>query len=97
VNIKIHGGVIGNDPGKHGLCTRCQYASIRETNNGEVQITCNQFMRPHNVVLKPLIRCSEFLDHGAVDKYDLEKIAWIVSTDSKTNKVGFTPPKKEEL
>jgi hypothetical protein len=96
MNIKIHGGVIGNDPGKHGLCSSCANAEIREAYNGNVYVSCG-ITHPPLPVHQPLVRCTEYREHNQVDRYDMEKIAWIVSTDSKTNKVGFTPPKKEEL
>jgi hypothetical protein len=41
-------------------------------------------------------QCSDFSRRELVDRWDMEKIAWIVKTDSSGLKVGFVAPGSEE-
>jgi hypothetical protein len=95
MNIKIHGGVIGNDPKEYGLCTDCANVLIREMSNGAVFVQCT-YDHPPSRITEPVVRCTVYRSHNQPDRYDLEKIAWLVNTDKKSGKVGFEPPKKEE-
>jgi vacuolar-type H+-ATPase catalytic subunit A/Vma1 len=95
--IKVQGGVIGS-AGVFGLCGTCRSAHIREHANNDVVVTCGLLDRGNSGtsrITSPVVRCRDYAEHSSVDKWDMEKIAWLVSTDPKTKKLGFSPPKKE--
>lgn len=93
MHIKVHGGVVGGD--SRGLCASCEDGAVREFANNDVQIWCSswEFHGSHpKPVHRPVTRCTAYKPKGTVSQNQLEKIAWFISADKKTGKVGFVTP-----
>lgn len=82
-------------PGSGSLCGKCDNALIYERRHGDFVAYCNV-----NTVsiLVPLdiVRCSDFRDRNTISQYEMEKIAWTVTTDKSGKKIGFKPPVPEK-
>ncbi len=76
-----------------GLCGQCEMAHIVKF-KGSVKVFCKTFADTM-VVLQPVEKCNEFQQKNTLNKYDMEKIAWTIKTDSKGLAVGFSPPTKK--
>lgn len=84
--------------GEHGICGTCRNAQVMETRRGETIVMCTA-MRSVSSVMRvtiPLVFCSAHEDKNTPTSWDMEKIAWTLSTDTKGRVVGFTAPKKRE-
>lgn len=66
-----------------------------ETETGDTVTFCNNMMVPFRVT-RPVVRCTDFEDRTRENKYQMEKIAWTLTTDKKGNRVGFAPPQKKD-
>lgn len=75
-----------------GLCGTCAMAHIREGDRfSETVIQCSESGRSGRVTF--LVRsCSDYARRNDLDKYDMEKIAWILEV-KKGRFIGFRPPK----
>src|SRR5687767_1072675 len=41
--------------------------------------------------------CNQYRERNRQSLHDMHMIAWVISLDQKTRKIGFKPPKKSEL
>jgi hypothetical protein len=93
MKIKVHGGVIGGD--SKGLCASCEEGAIREDAKNNIEVWCEAWCftgsKPHRI-FAPITRCTGYRQRGAVSKDALEKIAWHITTDKRTGKIGFLTP-----
>lgn len=74
------------------LCKTCSYALIRESYQGRREVFCDH-MDMHGQdkrVRGQIVKCSGYRHKNQPDSWQLEKIAWIITTDPK-GKVGFRP------
>ena len=79
------------------LCDTCKHSQIiKGSQQGQEIVHClaGGFSRPWNVPFK-VVECSDHSAKNSLDRYDAEKIAWIIEV--KAGKfMGFVPPKKRE-
>ena len=98
MKIKVQGGVIGGNG--RGLCASCEEGSVREFSNNDIEVWCEAWQftgsRPHRIK-SPVTRCTAYKARGSVSKDALEKIAWHITTDKKTGKIGFLTPTERAL
>jgi hypothetical protein len=78
-----------------GMCGSCDHAFIRVDKDDREVVECTVRMYVPLIIEKPLKSCSQHNPKGSNSRWEMEKIAWIVTKDKK-GKVGFNPPKKEE-
>jgi hypothetical protein len=71
------------------LCASCTHSFIREGYSGHRDVFC-QLIQPPLCIKEPTVFCKDYRHKNETDLYDLEKIAWIVTTDPK-GKMGFRP------
>lgn len=95
MRVKVHGGVIGS-VGERGLCVTCRYGHVREMANDLLILCARMHDGTYQRVTAPVLRCNDYEDSNTPDKWDLEQIAWTLTTDEKTKKVGFRAPNKSE-
>jgi hypothetical protein len=82
-------------PGSVTLCGKCENALIFERRGGGVVAYCNVTTQPISVPLD-IVKCSDFRDKNTISQYEMEKIAWTVTTDKSGKKIGFKPPTEKE-
>lgn len=75
------------------LCRDCDHAHVIHHNRG-VTIRCTQGVEPFWVT-HPVQRCNEYHPAGQANQWEMEKIAWTLNTSASGQRVGFSPPKKE--
>jgi len=78
-------------PKGEGLCHTCREGFIVELNNNEQIIKCQY---SYVNLTRPVIKCSEYDPKNLPSRRDMEKIAWVITTD-KRRKIGFRPPKRK--
>lgn len=78
-----------------GLCGSCREGTTRQHDNGDVVTMCDAGMNTQRVH-RPVVRCTDYDEKGSVSKWDMEKIAWIVTTDKSGKTIGFQPPPKDD-
>lgn len=69
------------------LCHSCSQSFIREGYNGDKVVLCT-WVTPPLRIKGPTVKCGSYRHKNEADVFDLEKIAWIISTDPK-GKIGF--------
>lgn len=79
-----------------GLCPTCRNAQIVEHANSRATTLCHSRDsfggRP---VLRPVTACSDYDDASTPAEWELQKIAWTVTTDKSGQAIGFKPPSKD--
>jgi hypothetical protein len=82
-------------PHVEGLCASCDHAATRETLTGRLFVHCHEFSEE---ISEPIARCTAYLKKGTPDRYEFEKIAWVLNTEDRKGVriVGFAPPKREK-
>jgi hypothetical protein len=77
------------------ICQTCTYAVMYERRGGSVTVICTE-TSPSMVVPLDIVKCSDHTDRNTPRKYDLEKIAWMVSADKKGRFIGFARPVEDK-
>lgn len=72
-----------------GLCATCREAQVFEQDH-DLTIICNS--RRAFRVLRKVTYCTDYDDRGTPYKHDMERIAWMVTTDKSGMAIGFKPP-----
>ena len=86
MDIKVRGGTARGD---ENLCLSCRWAAVRESAQGQLMVKCAEF---DVMITTATVRCSDYQNKNTTSLTDMEKIAWIVTTDAK-GRVGFRPIK----
>ncbi len=73
------------------ICVGCRYGQIMRSNETtEVAIWCHELDRRLHFRVS---ECSKFHRQGANDRWEMEKMAWIIKTDPTSGKkLGFVRP-----
>ena len=71
------------------LCATCTHAFIREGYDGSRATICHA-VDPNLIIRGNTVKCSDYRHKNEPEAYDLEKIAWIITTDPKGT-IGFRP------
>lgn len=78
----------------HGLCASCREGHVHEHSDGSVVIACAAMgMHQHVLIRKRIVRCSDYDSKRETSEYEMQKIAWTVTTDRSGKTIGFKPPK----
>lgn len=74
------------------LCPSCSYVTQR-TDSAGVTRECTQFGGERNGrVYGRVIDCSDYYPKALPSLYDMHQIAWEITTNKKTGKLGFITP-----
>lgn len=79
------------------LCLTCRRATVIQNDSlSGMSVYCHALGDGiGSVKLSSLAtQCSSYDDKRIPDKYELEKIAWRINSDTKTGQIGFISPKK---
>lgn len=76
-----------DDPGS--LCGSCSKAHIFTNEKGTRIRYCRVIERN---IHYPVTQCTSYAERGALTRYEMEQIAWILEV-SPRRKAGFMPPK----
>lgn len=79
------------------LCADCRNGIATHFDNGGMLVRCSVGAGQPVVIHRPVTRCTDFEDKTLTDRYEMEKIAWRLTTDKKSAKVGFVPPKNRDV
>ncbi len=74
-----------------GLCSSCRH-SITVQFHSSAYVYCTELSKR---IPEPVEICSDFFQIDQIDKWQLEKIAWILDV-SKPNQIGFIRPGTDE-
>ncbi len=85
----VRGGTISGEP----LCRTCRHAQYMQGSSLSQRILlCDRIGAP------PLsfesMECSQYDDKRLPTQYDMEQIAWVFVTNSKTKQIGFVSAKE---
>jgi hypothetical protein len=75
------------------LCSSCQHAHLFTRANGKVITQC--CVNNTTTVPNDIVTCSDYHHADQPDRYELEKIAWILRSDIAGKIIGFKPPEKD--
>lgn len=75
------------------LCPSCSYLTMRKDQSGEVR-TCSMFDGPDEAALltSRVTDCTDFYPKSLPSLRDMTLIAWDITTNKKTGKMGFITP-----
>lgn len=77
------------------LCGTCREALVIEfADHSEVR--CHSRGSDALLIRGPVLRCNDYDNKTRPSKWDMEKIAWVITTDKSGKAIGFTPPRKAE-
>lgn len=82
------------DP-QRGLCISCRESQCIEYEDGSTQTLCFQYGSPGMLIRKPVVKCNEYDRRGALNRHELEKLAWTIRTDRSGKTVGFKAPQRK--
>lgn len=76
-----------------GLCGTCENGHVRRGDRyWDVQIQCGEASR---LPVRRLVRsCSAYVQRNALEKYELEQMAWVLEV-KRGKPIGFRPPGKD--
>lgn len=93
MHVKVHGGT--PDHSGSTLCHTCRWATIVKGRAvGHEIIKCSEIL---GRVPFPVTSCTEYSDRRLPSRSDMEDIAWVLRTDSKTRTIGFVKPSQDRL
>lgn len=71
------------------LCSSCEYVSITTMSRGSAYIRCRMLDRD---VHGDVAECSVYAKVGAMDKHQMERVAWTIKTGASGEVIGFKAP-----
>lgn len=80
----------------HSLCATCREAHAVEYADGRRLVACCAHGMEPLLLAGDVARCSAYDDRRLPAKWEMEKVAWTVRTDTSGKAIGFTPPKAEK-
>lgn len=93
MRVKIHGGTRGSKE----LCRSCSKAFIRKgTAHGQEVIICQEVFESPQRITFPVVECNEYSDATLPNLSEMNKIAWFITTDRRTGRVGFVTAEKAD-
>ena len=78
------------------LCSSCREAMIVDYADGRREVFCHSRGTEPMRVRRPVVRCNDFDDRRTPAKWEMDKIAWVVTTDKSGKAIGFAPPPKDD-
>lgn len=86
--IKVQGGTVKGEP----LCKTCANGQIMEDHTGEIITWCHDHHYAPMLITKPVMRCTSFHERNRPSLAVYKEVAWFITTDKKTGKIGFITP-----
>ena len=88
--LKVQGGTANH--GESALCHTCRNATVVKGRsfNDEI-IECSALSVARRITFA-VTSCTDYNDRRRPSRYDLEDLAWVLRTDSKTRAIGFVKP-----
>lgn len=84
------------DPSAH-LCRRCRLGRVAENESGRISSTCSYGDSSRSKSIDFVVtQCSQFDNKSVPSVWDMEQLAWIITTNSTGKATGFKPPKKDD-
>lgn len=97
MRFKIHGThTTKGEP----LCPSCSHSFVRKgAAQGDEDTLCNVFYEDAIPITYPVIECNRYNNRDIPSLSEMNKIAWFITSDRRTGKVGFIHASKadEEL
>jgi hypothetical protein len=88
MRIKVQGGT--PQGGEASLCTTCRHATIIQGLSLQDRIvSCSRLSESDPRVPFPVRSCSGYSDRRHPTVHEMEDIAWILRTDSRSKAIGF--------
>lgn len=85
----VRGGTISGEP----LCRTCRYAQYMQGSSlSQRMLLCGQ-IGSHPLPFEAM-ECGKYDDKRLPSQYDMEQIAWVFVTNSKTKQIGFVSAKE---
>jgi len=92
MRIKIDGGTVQH--GEPSLCLTCRHATIVQGPSLKDRIVdCGQLSSTHSRVSFAVNSCSSYSDRRLPSIQEMEDIAWVLRTDSRSKSIGFVRAK----
>src|SRR3990167_90512 len=89
--FKMHGGTRGDKP---GLCRTCMWLHhTKGRAESQETMRCTQLSGPAQKLKWEAYECTSYSDKTEVSISRMEKVAWILSSDSLTKRIGFVSPR----
>lgn len=66
-----------------------------EQADGTVLTRCHSRGMEPVIVRTTVVRCNDYDDRRTPSEYEMQKIAWVVTTDRSGQTIGFKPPQKK--
>jgi hypothetical protein len=87
MRLKIHGGTVTD--GQASLCNTCRSATIiRGSRLSDEIVSCGKRVIRDRITF-PVASCTGYSDRRRASLYDMEDIAWVLRSDTRTKKIGF--------
>jgi hypothetical protein len=83
----VSGGTISGDP----LCRTCSHSQyIQGSSLSQLMLHCDRVRDP---LTFEAYECGQYEDKRLPSLYDMEQLAWVFVTNSKTKQIGFVSAK----
>lgn len=94
--IKVYGGTTKCES---SLCLSCRNATVVHGQTG-VLIECSVLYRENGRIvaaMQPVVACSEYDDKARPSLSNMREIAWELTPNKKTGKLGFVSPDVKKI
>ena len=93
MRIKVHGGTRNTT----ALCYTCSKAHVRKgTAHGQEVVICNASYELPQRITYPIVECNDYKDTNLPSLSEMNRIAWFITADKRTGKVGFVSAEKAD-
>jgi len=75
-----------------GLCARCRSGAFIRSERGRTRFECERFNHVPPGIIE---ECTGFSDKNVMTEYQMKEVAWILTIDPKSKKIGFMSPGSE--
>jgi len=90
-------GIRGGTPSGEPLCPTCRMCMRTAGESASsVEVLCLGKPGEYQRLRYMAYECSQYDDARQPSKWDMEQIAWVLTTDVKTREIGFKPPDKHQ-
>ena len=88
MRIKIRGGTVSH--GEPSLCLTCRSATVvKGVSLRHEVVECGQLSQGQNRITFPVTMCSSYTDRRQPSVREMEEIAWVLRSDTKSKAIGF--------
>ena len=88
MRLKIQGGTVQH--GEPSLCLTCRHATVVQGPSLQDRIVdCGQLASGRSRIPFPVSSCSGYSDRRQPTLREMEDVAWVLRTDSRSKSIGF--------